>query len=60
MVAIFTCRYFFPYDDCNPGEVDEIETIIQAKSLYHVLKIEEYRAYFEIICLIFDSYARSY
>ena len=51
---------FLPYGDRNPGEVDEIKTIIQAKSLLNVLKIEEYRTYFETICLIFDSYARSY
>ena len=36
MIAVFTCRYFLPYDDCNPGEVDEIETIIQTKSLLNV------------------------
>lgn len=26
---------FSPYGDCNPGEVGEIKTIIQAKSLYY-------------------------
>lgn len=43
MVAIFTCRYFLPYDDCSPNEVDEIKIII-AKRLHYALKIEEYRA----------------
>ncbi len=31
MVAVFACRYFLPYDDCNPNEVDKIKTIIIAK-----------------------------
>lgn len=43
MVAVFTCRYFFSYDDYNPGEMDEIKIII-AKRLHYALKIEEYRA----------------
>lgn len=51
---------FLPYGDCNPGKVDEIKTIIQAKSLHHALKTEEDRVYFEPICLIFNGYARSY
>lgn len=51
---------FLPYGDCNPGEVGEIKTIIQAKSLHIALKAEEDRAYFETICLIFNGYARSY
>ncbi len=59
MVAIFTCRYFLPYDDCNPNEVDEIKIII-AKRLHHALKTKEYRAYLEVICLNFDGYSRSY
>ncbi len=59
MVAIFTCRYFLPYDDCNPNEVDEIKIII-AKRLHHSLKTKEYRAYLEVICLNFDGYSRSY
>lgn len=51
---------FLPYGDCNPGKVDEIKTIIIAKSLLKVLKIEKYRFYLEAICLIFDGYTRSY
>lgn len=51
---------FLPYGDCNPDEVDEIKTIIITKCLYYALKIEEYRAYLEAICLIFNGYARSY
>ena len=51
---------FLPYGDCNPGKVDEIKTIIIAKSLLKVLKIEKYRSYLEAICLIFDGYTRSY
>lgn len=31
MVAVFACRYFLPYDDCNSNEVDKIKTIIIAK-----------------------------
>lgn len=51
---------FLPYGDCNPGKVYEIKTIIIAKSLLKVLKIEKYRFYLEAICLIFDGYTRSY
>lgn len=51
---------FLPYGDCNPGKVDEIKTIIIAKSLLKVLKIEKYRAYIETICWVFDGYSRSY
>lgn len=47
---------FLPYGDCNPDKVDEIKTIIIAKSLLKVLKIEKYRSYLEAICLIFDGY----
>lgn len=28
--------FFLSYDDCNPGEVDEIEIIIQTKSFLNV------------------------
>lgn len=61
MVDVFTCRYFLlPYWNYNSGEMDEIKTIIIAKSLLKVLKIEKYRAYIETICWVFDGYSRSY
>lgn len=60
MVAVFTCSFFYHFDDCNPNEVDEIETIFIAKSLHHVLITIEYRAYLGAICDIFDGYTRLY
>lgn len=60
MVDVFTCRYFLlPYWNYNSGEMDEIKIII-AKRLHHVLKTKEYKAYLEVICLIFDGYTRLY
>lgn len=48
------------YGDCYPDEVNEIKTSIEAKSLRHELKAEEYRDYLNDIREIFDDYARSY
>lgn len=49
---LFSLVGFF-YDDCNPGKVDEIKTIIQAKSLHHAIKTEEYKTHLEVILLFF-------
>ena len=60
MIVVFSCRYFFlPHWNCNSGKVDVIKIII-AKRLHHVLKTKEYKAYLEVICLIFDGYTRLY
>lgn len=48
------------YGDCYPDEVYKIKTSIEAKSLRHELKAEEYRDYLEAICQEFDCCARSY
>lgn len=52
-LSISLAGIFLPYGDCNPGKVDEIKAIIQAKSLHHALKTEEYKTYLEVILLIF-------
>ena len=48
------------YGDCYPDEVYRFKTSIEAKSLRHELKAEEYRDYLADIREVFDSYARSY
>lgn len=48
------------YGDCYPDEVYRIKTSIEAKSLRHELKAEEYRDYLTDIREVLDSYARSY
>lgn len=48
------------YGDCYPDEVYRIKTSIEAKSLRHELKAEEYRDYLEAIRQEFDYCARSY
>ena len=48
------------YGDCYPDEVERIKTSIEAKSLRHELKEEEYRDYLNDIREIFDDCARSY
>lgn len=48
------------YGDCWSDEVCDIKTSIEAKSLRHELKAEEYRDYLADIRKVFDSYARSY
>lgn len=48
------------YGDCYPDEVYRIKTSIEAKSLRHELKAEEYRDYLEAIRKEFDCCARSY
>lgn len=48
------------YGDCYPDEVERIKTSIEADSLNHELKAEEYRDYLADIREVFDSYARSY
>lgn len=46
--------------ECYPDEVFNIKKTIEAKSLDHELKAEEYRDYIGEIRDVFDSYARSY
>ena len=48
------------YGDCYPDEVYRIKTSIEAKSLRHELKAEEYRDYLEAIRQEFDACASSY
>lgn len=48
------------YGDCYPDEVYRIKTSIEAKSLRHELKAEEYRDYLEAIRQEFDYCARYY
>lgn len=48
------------YGDCWSDEVCDIKTSIEAKSLRHELKAEEYRDYLEAIRQEFDCCARSY
>lgn len=48
------------YGDHLPFDVCDIKTSIEADSLSHELKAEEYRDYLADIRKVFDSYARSY
>lgn len=48
------------YGDHLPFDVCDIKTSIEADSLNHELKAEEYRDYLDDIRKVFDSYARSY
>lgn len=48
------------YGDHLPFDVCDIKTSIEAKSLSHELKAEEYRDYLADIREVLDSYARSY
>lgn len=48
------------YGDHLPFDVCDIKTSIEADSLSHELKAEEYRDYLDEIRKVFDSYARSY
>ena len=48
------------YGDHLPFDVCDIKTSIEADSLKHELKAEEYRDYLADIRKVFDSYARSY
>lgn len=48
------------YGDHLPFDVCDIKTSIEAKSLSHELKAEEYRDYLADIREVFDSYARSH
>lgn len=48
------------YGDCYPDEVYRFKTSIEAKSLRHELKAEEYRDYLSYIRKEFDRAARSY
>lgn len=48
------------YGDSYPNDVYEIKTTIEAKSMSHELKEEEYRDYLEDVRNIFDDCARNY
>lgn len=48
------------YGDSYPDDVYEIKTTIEAKSMSHELKEEEYRDYLEAIRQEFNCCARSY
>ena len=48
------------YGDSYPNDVYEIKTTIEAKSMSHELKEEEYRDYLEDVKNIFDDCARNY
>lgn len=48
------------YGDHLPFDVCDIKTSIEADSLSHELKAEEYRDYLADIRKVFDSYARSF
>lgn len=48
------------YGDSYPDDVYEIKTTIEAKSMSHELKEEEYRDYLEDVRNIFDDCARNY
>lgn len=56
----FDIEDYYYYGDCYPDEVYRIKTSIEAKSLRHELKAEEYRDYLEAIRQEFDCCARSY
>lgn len=48
------------YGDSYPNDVYEIKTTIEAKSMSHELKEEEYRDYLEDVRNTFDDCARNY
>lgn len=48
------------YGDSYPNDVYEIKTTIEAKSMSHELKKEEYKDYLEDVRNIFDDCARNY